>query len=55
MARYFYNLNNNFDNFSFKNNGNLIFKSKKLSKYEIGDFILYENENIIINDREEIF
>ena len=47
----FYNLNNNFDNFSFKNNGNLIFKSKKLSKYEIGDFILYENENVIINDK----
>ena len=25
--------------------------NKKLSKYEIGDFILYENENIIINDK----
>ncbi len=46
----FYKGNNNFDHFEIKNFSNILFKSKKLSKYKINDYILYENENIITSD-----
>ena len=46
----FYKDSNNFDNFSYKNLNRLIFKSKKLSKYKVNEKILFDGENIIIND-----
>ena len=47
----FYNDSNNLDNFSYKNQNQLIFKSKKLSKYKVNEKILFDGENIIINDQ----
>ena len=46
----FYNSQNNFVNFKYKNNGKVIFKSKKISKNSLNKFTLYENENVILND-----
>jgi len=48
----FYKDSNNFDNFSYKNLNRLIFKSKKLSKYKVNEKILFDGENIIINDEK---
>ena len=48
----FYNDSNNLDNFSYKNQNQLIFKSKKLSKYKVNEKILFDGENIIINDQK---
>ena len=45
-----YQESNVFDNFSYTNLNQLIFKSKKLSKYKIKDQILFDGRNIIIND-----
>ncbi len=46
----FYNNSNNFDNFSYENLNEIIFSSKKLSKYLIKDKILYDGQNIIASD-----
>ncbi len=46
----FYDQTNNFKNFSIRDSNNLVFKSKKISKQKIDNFILYENENIIFNN-----
>ena len=48
----FYNSQNNFENYSYENNGKLIFESKKISRNSLNNFILYENKNIIINDKK---
>ena len=45
-----YQESNNLDNFSYTNLNKLIFKSKKLSKYNIKDQILFDGQNIVIND-----
>ena len=47
----YYNKANNFENFSFKNEGKLYFKGKKLSRYSINKQVLYENENLILTDK----
>ena len=35
----FYNSQNNFENYSYENNGKLIFESKKISRNRINNFI----------------
>ena len=47
----YYSNSNNFQNFKYLNQNNLIFKSKKLTKYKIDNFLLFENNNLILNDR----
>ncbi len=44
------NQNNNLNNFEYNNLNELIFKSKKISKYKVSDHILYEDGNIINSD-----
>ncbi len=46
----FYNQINNYDNFKYNNLNKLLFKSKKLSRFDISENILYEENNIILND-----
>ena len=41
---------NNIENFGYSDLDELIFKSKKLSKYQISDSILFDGENIITTD-----
>ncbi len=48
----FYKETNNLDNFSYKNLNELIFKSKKLSKYKVKKKILFDGKNIILNDEK---
>ena len=45
----FYSYNNNLQNFKYQNKNQVSFKSKKLSKYKINDYLFYEN-NLVIND-----
>ena len=46
----FYNDSNNFDNFNFNNTNKIIYKSKKLSKFQTKKNILFDGKNLIIND-----
>ena len=46
----FFNQNNNFNNFNYTNLNQIIFKSKKITKNKVNNYILYENGNVIIND-----
>ena len=48
----FFKENNNLDNFSYKNENKIIFKSKKLTKYITGEKILYDGSNLILNDEK---
>lgn len=47
---YFFNQNNNSTNFKYSDLGKTIFKSKKLTRYKINEYILLENRNLILND-----
>ena len=47
----YYAENNNTDNFEYKNLNQIIFKSKKLTKYNVNNFLLYENDNLILSDQ----
>lgn len=44
----FYQNNNNLENFSYKNQNNLVFKSRKLIKKKIKERILFDGDNIIV-------
>ena len=46
----YYNKYNNFDNFAYEEAKNLIFKSKKISKYKISKSFLYDKGNLILTD-----
>ena len=46
----YYKNSNNLDNFSYKDLNELIFKSKKLSRYKTKDRLLYDNQKVIITD-----
>ena len=46
----FFNKNNNLDNFKFNNEYKVKYKSRKISKYEINQNLLYENDNFITSD-----
>ena len=41
---------NNFKNFSYGGQNELILKSKKLSRYNTSDYILYKKNNVILSD-----
>ena len=47
----FYSKSNNYDNFLYNNKNQLILKSKKLTKYELNNVLLYYKDNIILNDK----
>ena len=47
----YYKYNNNSENFKYKNNNKIISKSKKLSTHKINNFILFYENNLIINDQ----
>ena len=46
----YYNLNNNYPNFSFNGENKILHKSKKISRYELNKNILYLNNIVIISD-----
>ena len=46
----YFNDSNNLKNFSYKNLNELIFKSKKLSRYKINNRALYDNQKVIVTD-----
>ena len=46
----YYNQFNNFDNFSYEESKNLIFKSKKISKHKLKNFFLYDKGNVALTD-----
>ena len=48
----FYNQTNKLDNFSYQNKNELVFKSKRIGKYEVNNNILFDGENIILTDRK---
>ena len=48
----FYNKENNFKNFSFNENNQVIYKSPKLTRYSISENIFYERDNLILNDKK---
>ena len=50
MERYFFSKNNNLKNFKYSNEFKLIYKSRKISKYDINQNLLYENDNFITSD-----
>lgn len=43
---------NNLDNFKYNNNNQVIYQSKKLSRYTANKFLLMKNNNLIINDEK---
>jgi len=45
-----YNFNNNQKNFGYNDNNRLVLKSKKLTKHHINKYILYNNNEVILND-----
>ncbi len=48
----FYNKSNNLANFKYNSKNELIFQSKKLTRSNLSKYLLYENNNIIINDEK---
>ena len=48
----YYDKSNNFNNFQYSNNNKNIFKSKKLSKYKISNYVLFEKNNLITSDEK---
>ena len=46
----FYKENNNFENFQIKGLNQIFYKSKKLSKHDLNEYILYANKNVISSD-----
>ena len=49
---FFYNYNNNFDNFSYKNNNQIIFKSKKIANHKINKYLLFDNNHLITSNEK---
>ena len=48
----YYDETNNLKNFSFKGVNQLLYKSNKITKSSANEFMLYENENIILTDQK---
>ena len=46
----YYNSSNNLENFSYKDLNKLVFKSKRLSRYQAKDRMLYDNQKVIVTD-----
>ena len=52
----FYQKSNNFDNFAYENLNEIIFKSKKISRYKIKDKILFDGYYLnYLLDRNDMF
>ena len=47
-----YNKNNNFKNFKYTELNQVFLKTKKLSKYATNQYLLFENNNLILNDQK---
>ena len=47
-----YHQSNNLENFSYKNLNKIIYKSKKLSKYQVSKKVLFDGKNIIATDEK---
>ena len=48
----FFDQSNNTKNFNYNELNKLVFKSKKITKYKINNYILFEEENIITSDKK---
>ena len=48
----FFNQTNNYKNFKYNDKNQLIFKSKKLSKSKINNYVIVENNNLITSDHK---
>ena len=48
----YYDQTNNYKNFKYNNLNQTVFKSKKLTKYSINNFILFEKNNLILSDHK---
>ena len=48
----FYSRNNIYKNFKYNDLNELIFKSKKITKYKTNNFILFEDNNLIASDQQ---
>ena len=48
----FYNSTNNFKNYKYNNSNQLLYKSKKLTKNQINNYLLFDQNNIILNDEK---
>ena len=48
----FFNKTNNTKHFKYNDSSKLIFKSKKLSKYNLSNFVLFEANNLITHDEK---
>ena len=48
----FYDKTNNIKNFTYNELNQLTFKTKKLSKYNINNLLLFENNNVIFSDQK---
>ena len=46
----FFNKSNNYKNFLYNNNNNLIFKSKRVTKNKVHEYLLYKDKNVITTD-----
>ena len=46
----FFNSSNNLKNFEYQNLNQIFYRSKKISRYELRNHILYENDNVIASD-----
>ncbi len=46
----FYNESNNFENFKYNESNKLIFKSKKISKYPTSNYLLFEQDKVIVSN-----
>ncbi len=48
----FFDKSNNYKNFKYNNNNNILFRSKKLSSYNLSKYILLDDNNIISSDKK---
>ena len=48
----FYDQTNNYKNFKYNNLNQIVFKSKKLSRYKVNNYILFEENNLIFSDQK---
>ena len=47
----FYSENNNNSNFAYNDLNKILFKSKKITRYKINNYILAKNNNLIVSDQ----
>ena len=48
----YFNEENNLKNLKFNNSNQIVFKSKKLSRNKVNNYLLFENDNLIISDEK---